>query len=240
MTDLPADHPFAADGTAGGLREALVARQHGGGPNLEHRVSVADAARRLIDELLSTTAPDATLAEAAALVQQANALLRGQPHGRPYDSFAESSISGDARGFLDNSPVAGALNPLAPPLRVEVEGDRVIGIATFSQAYEGPPGCIHGGFIAATFDEVLGFVQSFTGRPGMTGRLTVRYRSPSPLFRPVRFEGWVDRVEGRKIFTQATLHDGDTLTAEAEGLFISIDPEVFLRLMDQRLAGPSR
>jgi hypothetical protein len=33
----------------------------------------------------------------------------------------------------------------------------------------------------------------------------------------------VDRVEGRKIFTSGTLHAGDDLCAEAEGLFISVD-----------------
>ena len=36
-------------------------------------------------------------------------------------------------------------------------------------AYEGPPGCVHGGFIAAAFDEVLGSTQSLSGSPGMTG-----------------------------------------------------------------------
>ena len=38
---------------------------------------------------------------------------------------------------------------------------------TFGSAYEGPPGCVHGGFVAAAFDEVLGFVQSLGGQPGL-------------------------------------------------------------------------
>ena len=32
--------------------------------------------------------------------------------------------------------------------------------------------------------------------------------------------GWVDRVEGRKTFAKGTFHQGDTLTAQAEGIFI--------------------
>ena len=104
----------------------------------------------------------------------------------------------------------------------------------YTDPYEGPPGCVHGGFIAAGFDEMLGFAQSLSGQPGMTGRLLVSYRSPTPLHQPVRYEGRVDRVEGRKIFTVATLHHGDTLCAEAEGLFISMKPEVFQRLMRDR------
>ena len=42
--------------------------------------------------------------------------------------------------------------------------------------------------VAAAFDEVLGFVQSLSGRPGMTGTLTVRYRKPTPLHTELRFD----------------------------------------------------
>ena len=123
-----------------------------------------------------------------------------------------------------------------------VEDDRVVGEGVFGDAYEGPPGCVHGGFIAGAFDEVLGFTMSFTGLIGMTGRLTVHYRQPTPLHRPLRFEGRVDRVDGRKIFTRASLHADGVLRAEAEGLFIAVDPLVFERLMEARdeYRGPVR
>jgi acyl-coenzyme A thioesterase PaaI-like protein len=97
---------------------------------------------------------------------------------------------------------------------------------------------VHGGFIAAGFDEVLGFVQALNRSPGMTGRLEVAYRSPTPLWRELRYEGWVVRVDGRKIYTAATLSHGDTLCAEATGLFISMKPEVFNRLLSSRIDAP--
>ena len=108
---------------------------------------------------------------------------------------------------------------------------RVVGRVSFADVFEGPPGCVHGGFIAAAFDEVLGITQSLTGNPGMTGQLTVRYSSPTPLNADLVFEGRIDRIEGRKIFTVATLMNGETKCAEAEGLFISMRPEVFERLL---------
>jgi acyl-coenzyme A thioesterase PaaI-like protein len=89
-------------------------------------------------------------------------------------------------------------------------------------AYQGPPGSVHGGLVAALFDEVLGFAQWMTGNPGMTGTLKVRYRKPTPLNTELRFEATVERVDGRKIFTEARLYDGDTVTADAEGVFISL------------------
>jgi acyl-coenzyme A thioesterase PaaI-like protein len=117
----------------------------------------------------------------------------------------------------------GRANPLAPPLNLWFSEDAVHGSTVFEAAYEGPPGCVHGGYIAAAFDEVLGSAQSLGGKPGMTGRLTVHYRSPTPLRTDVRFEGRVVDVSGRKTLTRGTLHDGDRLCAEAEGLFIAID-----------------
>jgi hypothetical protein len=58
--------------------------------------------------------------------------------------------------------------------------------------------------------------------------------SPTPLHLPLRFEGRIDRVDGRKLHTSATLRQADTLCAEAYGLFISVKPEVFEHLRQTR------
>jgi acyl-coenzyme A thioesterase PaaI-like protein len=137
--------------------------------------------------------------------------------------FAESANAGSVVGFFDYSPLIGRSNPLAPPLTMGVDGKRVRGTAVFGAAYEGPPGHVHGGFVAAAFDEVLGFAQSMGGNPGMTGTLTIRYRKPTPLHREIRMEGEITRIEGRKIFTVGRMYAGEVLTAEAEGIFISVD-----------------
>jgi hypothetical protein len=42
------------------------------------------------------------------------------------------------------------------------------------RVYEGPPGAVHGGIVAAYLDEILGgAVASATGTPAVTGELTV-------------------------------------------------------------------
>ena len=85
---------------------------------------------------------------------------------------------------------------------------------------------MHGGWVACTFDEILGIANIVAGNPGMTARLTVHYRKPTPLFRELPCGRWVDRVEGRRIMSRAEMYDGDTLTAEAEGLFVQPRPEL--------------
>ncbi len=202
----------------------------------DSRAELADACRAIIDELASSTATAAAFVEARDLVQQAVAILGRSGHGRPYEQAEGSLAHYQEHMFIDHSPIVGPLNPLAPPLVISIDGTRVSGEVTFGAAYEGPPGCVHGGFVAASFDEVLGLAQGMSGRPGMTARLIVNYRSPSPLHEPLRFVGDIDHVDGRKIFTTGELRTvaDDRLCAEAEGLFISMNPEIFQRLMSAR------
>jgi acyl-coenzyme A thioesterase PaaI-like protein len=104
----------------------------------------------------------------------------------------------------------------------------------FGSAYEGPPGCVHGGYVAAAFDEVLGYAETFSGAPGMTGTLTVVYRSPTPLHTEVVFRAKITRVEGRKIFVHGTLHAGERLCAESDAIFVSMRAGRYLELMKER------
>jgi acyl-coenzyme A thioesterase PaaI-like protein len=194
------------------------------------------ALRRIVHRLHGSAAPVEELSGMADELERLAVMLEGFPGGSLYEGFAESTLAGrDPNAFFDHSPMLGVANPLAPPIRVRHDGDVIRATATFGSAYEGPPGCVHGGYVAAAFDEVLGTTQSLAGRPGMTGRLSVDYRSPTPLNTELRFEGRVERVEGRKTFTVGTLHAGDRLCAEAQGLFVAID---FAKMLELRLRRP--
>jgi acyl-coenzyme A thioesterase PaaI-like protein len=202
-----------------------------------HRAAMrrtGDVVRDLIERLLATTAPREALDDVVDDIEALCRRLEEYPGGRTPEGFGESANAGDPHAFFDNSPQIGRANPIAPPITVSFEGDVVVGNVRFGSAYEGPPGCVHGGQVAAAFDEVLGMAQSLTGRPGMTGTLTVRYRQPTPLRVDVRFEGRVDRVEGRKIHTVGRSFHGDVLTAEAEALFVRVDFQRIAELYDRR------
>ena len=203
------------------------------------RARLAATLRMLVEEVLSSTASAAHSEEAREALERALAHLASRSHSRAYEGPAEGSLAERAGTFLDRSPIIGDLNALARPMRMSIEGDGgtdsvVVGRVEFGDAYEGPPGCVHGGVIAAYFDEVVGMAQSLGGNPGMTVHLEVDYRSPTPLHRPLEFRGWVTAIEGRKIRVAATLHHGETLCAEASGLFVSMRPEVVARLMALR------
>lgn len=202
------------------------------------RVEAAEVTRRLIRELSDTTAPSDAIREVTRLIGEAADLLAGHAHGRDYFGSSEGSlVGGSDLTFVDFSPFVGPMSPLAPPIEVQVFHDRVEGLVEYALAYEGPPGHVHGGFIAAGFDEMLGFVQGFSGQAGMTGRLEISYRSPTPLHRPVRYTAGLTSVSGRKVLCWGTLHDGDRLCAEATALFITFRPERMAGLLAQRAEG---
>lgn len=195
---------------------------------------LSEAVRGVLHRLVQTSAPVELIAQAAAEVEQVVATLAEHRRAPNYEGFAEAANAGEPFAFFDHSPMLGRANPLAPPIELWLDDGVMRGRATFGAAYEGPPGCVHGGFIAAAFDEVLGSTQSLSGAPGMTGRLTVHYRAPTPLHTELRFEGHLDSVTGRKILTTGKLWAGDVLCAEAEGLFISIDFAKFADLKRRR------
>lgn len=192
------------------------------------------AARDLVQRIAATEADVDELADLADRMESLADRLGDARIRSFHEGFGEAANSGDPHGFFDHSPLLGVANPLAPPLVIRQVDDRIEGRVNFGPAYEGPPGCVHGGYIAAAFDELLGAAQSMSGDAGMTGRLTVHYRSPTPLLADLDLVGRFERREGRKIFTSGTIHVDGVLCAEAEALFISVD---FARLMERRAPG---
>jgi acyl-coenzyme A thioesterase PaaI-like protein len=194
----------------------------------------ADATRVAIDKIVGSMAPVEVLEEVVARIEEATAALAKHPQHRAY-AFAETSLAGDPSAFFDNSPIAGLANPLAPPVNLRIDGDKVVGDVEWNGAYEGPPGCCHGGHIAAAFDEVLGLAQDLAGQSGMTGTLTIRYRRPTPLNVRHRFVGRFDRIDGRKIYTSGELYDPEgNVLAEGEGLSITINFEHLQNIAAER------
>ena len=190
----------------------------------EPRRQLTQAVRRLIDAVLTRDdVTDEILLDAAAATDKLAAQIAGSPHeakarGRRVPS---ERTHGD---YLMRSPIVGQVNPVAPPLEWEVRSGRIFGSGIYHAAYEGPPGYVHGGWIALTFDEILGMANFESGNPGMTGTLKIRYRRPTPLHKEVTFEGWTEKVEGRRITSLGTMSVDGVVTAEAEGLFIIIEP----------------
>jgi acyl-coenzyme A thioesterase PaaI-like protein len=132
-----------------------------------------------------------------------------------------SAAGGEDAVLTERSGISGRANPLAPPLEISFDGELTRGRAVYGAAYEGPPDSLHGGFVAAAFDDLLGCAQMTSGSAGFTGTLTVRMVLPTPLYRRIDYTAGVERTEGRKIWCWGRSFDGDRLLAEATCVFIA-------------------
>ncbi|MCB1028338.1 MAG: PaaI family thioesterase [Microthrixaceae bacterium] len=211
---------------------------------------VAAEMRDIIESLTSTSTGAAELDAISDELAEIAKVLRTHPKGRVYEGFAElanagkltpdnpevQALAAEMFATFDHSPFIGLANPLSPPMSLHMHDDHVTGSVTFGSAYEGPPGNVHGGYVAAAFDELLGSTQGLSGAQGMTAYLHTDYRSPTPLHTELTLKAWVhDRVD-RKIWVRGSIHVGDRLTAECEGLFISMRPGKFTQLLNERAA----
>jgi acyl-coenzyme A thioesterase PaaI-like protein len=191
--------------------------------------AISDDAGQLIHHLRCSHAPDDVLAEATAHIRQALEALT--PWLKQGDGWSTISLASDTPGFawrdddltavMPYSPVSGKRNPIAPPVRMWKEGNEVRGEVTFSPTYAGPPDSVHGGIIAAVFDELLSMANVITGKAGFTGTLTIKYHRRTPLNTPIELWGMNVRQDGRKQLSRAEMRVNGEVTASAEGLFIS-------------------
>lgn len=98
-----------------------------------------------------------------------------------------AAADADGRAYVDHARDVGAFNPCFPTYEIAVDGGQATGTVSFPVAYEGPPGIVHGGFLALFFDCVVQHHNCDVGVAGKTTSLALRYRRPAPLLTPLRF-----------------------------------------------------
>jgi acyl-CoA thioesterase FadM len=119
--------------------------------------------------------------------------------------------------------IIGSCNPVALPLTVEFEPTKAIGHAVFTAPYEGAPGCVHGAALAAAFDIMLTAANVIAGGAGPTVNLSIRYRKPTLITQPARFEAWVTELDDRRTHSRGQLTQGGVVTVEAVGEFVNME-----------------
>lgn len=193
------------------------------------RLTAAAGVRTLAHAVSAHEADDPTLRRVAAAVGDLLPALGAFPRReRIVPSFGETEVvlSGtQGRHPMDDRAVAGPANPTAVDFTARHEGDEVVAEATFGAAFEGAPGRVHGGMVAAVFDDLVGFILGQVGHPGFTGRLTVEYKAPVPTERPVEFRARLRERTERKLLVDAEVRLGTKILATCDATMVLVDPE---------------
>lgn len=100
---------------------------------------------------------------------------------------------------------------------------------TVPEHYQGYPGVVHGGVVAAMLDEVTGRVHMGGDPPRFmfTARLDVRYRKNVPVGQPLRIIGHAGKSREKTAIATAQIfgQDGELL-AEAEAVLVNVPDEI--------------
>lgn len=195
---------------------------------LHGRRRTAEVLREIIREVVTVDIDDGELASLADALVPLRDRLAGLPRiKRDNSGLHTREHAGERYGrtpLYDRDPLIGLSNPLAPPLRDIENTDRRQWEVVFGDAYGGHPGLAHGGYVSAVLDHVLGVVAAGDGVATMTGTLTTRFLLPTPLNTRLVCHGKVDRIEGRKVFCSAVLETEREVIADADGIYIRVDP----------------
>lgn len=183
-----------------------------GGPDYGRFI---DALRTLQDRARAALPPDAVVTELADQLEAMNKLLA------PYEVSEWDSPSGRRTDL----PLRG--NILLVPMTIESFDNGVLtGTATFGRYHLGRNGAVHGGCLGLLFDTIFGTGSLLLTdlRKLRTAYLNINYRKITPIEKELRYDCTLARVEGRKVFMTGRLLDGDEVLAEAEALFVKLNP----------------
>lgn len=131
--------------------------------------------------------------------------------------------------------VCGLHNPFGLQLRFyDCAPGEVCAEITVPEHYQGYPGIVHGGIVAAMLDEVSGRSQMGSDPPRFmyTARLDIRYRKNVPVGQPLRLVGKAGPSKRRTATASGAIYgpEGDLL-AEAQAVLVNIPNSADLDLL---------
>ncbi|RIK20081.1 MAG: hypothetical protein DCC53_11630 [Chloroflexi bacterium] len=104
------------------------------------------------------------------------------------------------------------------------ETGRTTGKLVFDPSKMGPPGHAHGGAVVTVLDEAMGAAAWASNLTVLAVNLNADLRISVPIGVEITVVGHVERIEGRKVYTAASLilPDG-RVAATSRGLFLTVD-----------------
>jgi uncharacterized protein (TIGR00369 family) len=120
-----------------------------------------------------------------------------------------------------NCFACGTLNAHGLHLALHAGDGRCWVDTTLDPRFEGWEGIAHGGIIATILDEVMAWAVIEHDLWGVTARMSIEFKRPLPIGRPIHGEGRVTAVRRRLVETEGVLTDEEgTVLARAEATYV--------------------
>ena len=182
------------------------------------RRKLAAAVRELVEHTARVHGGDLDAAEA-----HVRAAIDALPLGRTAaEAFRAGDFLADSRPWIDRTAVMGHTNPQAPPLVLTHDDRSSTGTVVLGERFVGAPGLVHGGVIAAIFDQVCGTCAVMADLPGLTVELNVRYLKPAHVHTALTFTATITSHTGRRVLVDGTCVEGDETVATCRATFVTL------------------
>ncbi len=126
--------------------------------------------------------------------------------------------------------VCGLSNPFGLHLRFyDTHSGEVTAEVTLPEQFQGYPGVVHGGIVAAMLDEAAGRSHMVGDAPRFmyTARLDVRYRKNVPVGKALRLVGKAGSSKRRTAMAASAIYDDENnLLAEADAILVDIPQDI--------------
>ena len=190
---------------------------------LAQTVAAAGALRRLAGQLLSLEHPHPAVDAVIERVAEWEKELAGEVAPDATPRIGDGADS--QRVYLSHAFDIGAFNPCFPEYEFDrIDTETAAGRVTFPVVYEGPPGLVHGGFLAVFFDCVIQHQNCATELSGKTRSLNVKFRRPTPILTELRFD--ITRTqEDRGVTSTARLLLDDEVLCIGEATTLALSPD---------------
>lgn len=178
--------------------------------------------RALQTKLVGEYFSDDSMLKISQLIEQCHQVDTDNDKARRLEHFNFAIAQQNPNEILPFSPITGYYNPVAPDIDVQYDRDskELTAYCTLDNVFEGPPNMVHGGTLAAIFDQILAMCGTCNHLAGPTATLTIDYLKPTPLHAPLVFTCKILKQEGRKIYIEGICTVNEEVTSKAQGLFI--------------------
>ena len=116
----------------------------------------------------------------------------------------------------------GTLNTHGLQLELHAAAGRCWTELSLPQRFAGWESIAHGGIVTTILDEVMAWALIEHDHWGVTAKLSVEFRKPVPIGRPIRAEGWVVEARRRVVTAAGRIVDAEgTVLATSEALYVA-------------------
>jgi acyl-coenzyme A thioesterase PaaI-like protein len=176
---------------------------------------LAVSVRALADAAAETAVEPTVLDDVRAQLEVLTAQLRAAVHDGAYSGLVEPPVDFSLpENPMPLNPIIGACNPTRPDVQLRYADGEVVGTATFTRRFTGPPGFTHGGISAMLADQIVAVTGGAVGTRCITKALHVRFRRPLPLDEPIELWGVCDLSDETNITARYTMTAGGEVAVE--------------------------